>query len=83
MTITLSLALTIPTVTVGVPTSPNAFPIAITQSPTFKFSDFEVEMGTFKNSINPNTKSFTEFKSYLKNNLNKAKDKKIVFLAGT
>ena len=34
-------------------------------------------MGTFKNSINPNTKSFTEFKSYLKNNLNKAKDKKI------
>ena len=34
-------------------------------------------MGTFKNSINPNTKSFTEFKSYIKNNLNKAKDKKI------
>ena len=40
-------------------------------------NNFEVEMGTFKNSINPNTKSFTEFKSYLKNNLNKAKDKKI------
>ena len=40
-------------------------------------NNFEVEMGTFKNSINPNTKSFTEFKSYLKNNLNKAKEKKI------
>ena len=40
-------------------------------------NNFEVEMGTFKDSINPNTKSFTEFKSYLKNNLNKAKDKKI------
>jgi len=40
-------------------------------------NNFEVEMGTFKNSINPNTKSFTEFKSYLKNNLNNAKDKKI------
>ena len=40
-------------------------------------NNFEVEMGTFKNSINPNTKSFTEFKSYIKNNLNEAKDKKI------
>ncbi|MDC0453169.1 rhodanese-related sulfurtransferase [Alphaproteobacteria bacterium] len=40
-------------------------------------NNFEVEMGTFKNSINPNTKSFIEFKSYIKNNLNKAKDKKI------
>jgi len=40
-------------------------------------NNFEVEMGTFKNSINPNTKSFTEFKSYLKNNLKEAKDKKI------
>ena len=38
---------------------------------------FEVEMGTFKGSINPDTKSFTEFKSYLKNNLNEAKNKKI------
>ena len=40
-------------------------------------NNFEVEMGTFKNSINPNTKSFTEFKSYLKNNLSEAKNKKI------
>ena len=40
-------------------------------------NNFEVEMGTFKNSINPNTKSFTEFKNYLKNDLKGAKNKKI------
>ena len=31
----------------------------------------------FRGSINPKTKSFTEFKSYLKDNLSEAKDKKI------
>jgi len=40
-------------------------------------NNFEVQMGTFKNAINPNTKSFTEFKKYLKNNLDEAKNKKI------
>ena len=40
-------------------------------------NNFEVEMGTFKNSINPDTKSFTEFKNYLKNDLKGAKNKKI------
>ena len=40
-------------------------------------NDFEVKMGTFKDSINPNTKSFTEFKNYLKNDLKRAKNKKI------
>ena len=40
-------------------------------------NNFEVKMGTFKNSINPNTKSFTEFKNYLKNDLKGAKNKKI------
>ena len=40
-------------------------------------NDFEVEMGTFKGAINPKTKSFTDFKIYLKNNLHKAKNKKI------
>ena len=34
-------------------------------------------MGSFQGSINPKTKSFTEFKSYLKDNLSEAKDKKI------
>ena len=40
-------------------------------------NDFEVEMGSFRGSIDPKTKSFTEFKSYLKDNLSDAKDKKI------
>ncbi len=40
-------------------------------------NDFEVEMGSFRGSINPKTKSFSEFKSYLKDNLSEAKDKKI------
>ena len=40
-------------------------------------NNFEVEMGTFKNSINPNTKSFTDFKNYLKNDLKRSKNKKI------
>ena len=40
-------------------------------------NNFEVEMGTFKNSNNPNTKSFTEFKNYLKNDLKGAKNKKV------
>ena len=40
-------------------------------------NDFEVEMGSFQGSINPKTKSFTEFKSYVKDNLSEAKNKKI------
>ncbi len=40
-------------------------------------NDFEVKMGTFKGSLNPKTKSFTDFKSFVKNNLGKAKNKKI------
>ena len=40
-------------------------------------NNFEVKMGTFKDSINPNTKSFTEFKNYLKNNLKELKIKKL------
>ena len=40
-------------------------------------NDFEVEMGSFRGSIDPKTKSFTQFKNYLKDNLSEAKDKKI------
>ncbi len=40
-------------------------------------NDFEIQIGSFKGSINPKTKNFTEFKDYVKNNLNKTKDKKI------
>ncbi len=38
---------------------------------------YEVKLGTFKNSINPNTKNFREFPKWVENNLGKViKDKK-------
>ena len=40
-------------------------------------NNFEVQIGTFKNSINPNTKNFSEFKNYLKKNLNTKKNNNI------
>ena len=40
-------------------------------------NDFENKMGTFKNSINPKTKSFSEFKKYINTLSLKDKGKKI------
>ena len=40
-------------------------------------NQFEIKIGTFDGAINPQTKSFSEFKSYVKNNLNNSKHKKI------
>lgn len=40
-------------------------------------NDYEVEIGTFQNAINPNTKTFREFPKYVEDNLSDAKDKKI------
>ena len=40
-------------------------------------NDFEVQIGSFKGAINPKTKNFTEFKGFVKANLNKSKNKKI------
>ncbi|MDZ4677464.1 MAG: rhodanese-like domain-containing protein [Oligoflexia bacterium] len=39
---------------------------------------FEVEMGTFKNAINPQTTSFGKFPDFVKDKLGSIKDKKIV-----
>ena len=36
-------------------------------------NDFEVEMGSFKNSINPKTTNFTEFKEYADKNITNSK----------
>jgi len=38
---------------------------------------YEVDIGTFKNAINPNTESFREFPDYVKQNLDPAKHKKV------
>lgn len=40
-------------------------------------NDFEVQMGTFKNSINPKTKIFSEFPSFVKNQMSLDKNHKI------
>jgi len=40
-------------------------------------NDYEFKVGTFKNAINPNTESFREFPSFVKENLHPEKHKKI------
>ncbi|MBL4906646.1 MAG: rhodanese-related sulfurtransferase [Sneathiella sp.] len=40
-------------------------------------NDYEVEVGTFKGAINPNTQTFREFKDYVAQNLDKDKHKKV------
>lgn len=40
-------------------------------------NDFEVKMGTFKNSVNPNTKTFRELPEYVEKNLDKNKHKRV------
>ena len=46
-------------------------------------NDYESKVGTFHNSILPNTKNFKEFKNFLKDNKNKFKNKNIgIFCTG-
>lgn len=40
-------------------------------------NDYEIEIGTFQNAINPNTETFREFPQYVKDNLDPAKHKKV------
>ena len=40
-------------------------------------NDYEVEVGTFKGAINPETKTFREFPDYVKNTLDPQKHKKV------
>lgn len=40
-------------------------------------NDYEYAIGTFEGAIDPNTKTFTEFKDYVKENLDPAKNKKV------
>jgi len=40
-------------------------------------NDYEFQVGTFKNAINPNTQSFREFPQYVKKNLDSDKHKKV------
>ncbi|PAX59955.1 oxygen-dependent tRNA uridine(34) hydroxylase TrhO [Brunnivagina elsteri] len=40
-------------------------------------NDYEVKIGTFKNSVNPNTHSFRDFPEYVRQNLDPQKHKKV------
>ncbi|MFT5593160.1 MAG: UPF0176 protein [Oceanicoccus sp.] len=40
-------------------------------------NDYEYQVGTFRNAINPNTETFREFPQYVKENLDPAKHKKV------
>ncbi len=40
-------------------------------------NNYEYEIGSFKGAINPNTETFREFPTYIKNNLEQYRDKKI------
>ena len=40
-------------------------------------NDYEYQVGTFKNAINPNTESFREFPQYVKQHLDPSKHKKV------
>lgn len=40
-------------------------------------NDYEYQVGTFKNALNPNTESFREFPEYVKQNLDPEKNKKV------
>ena len=40
-------------------------------------NDYEVDIGTFKGAVDPKTKSFTEFKDWVSENLDPEKDKKV------
>jgi UPF0176 protein len=40
-------------------------------------NDYEVQIGTFKNALNPDTETFREFPAYVKENLNPEKQKKV------
>lgn len=40
-------------------------------------NDYEVQIGTFKNAVNPNTTSFREFPGYVQENMDPTKQKKV------
>ncbi len=40
-------------------------------------NDYEIEIGTFQNAVDPNTKTFREFPEYVKENMDPTKQKKV------
>jgi UPF0176 protein len=69
-----------PTLTVGTYVKPKDWNALISDPEVLLIdtrNDYEVEIGTFKNAINPNTETFREFPEYVAKNLDKTKHKKV------
>jgi UPF0176 protein len=69
-----------PTLTVGTYVKPKDWNALISDPEVLLIdtrNDYEVEIGTFKNAINPNTETFREFPDYVAKNLDKTKHKKV------
>lgn len=69
-----------PTLTVGTYVKPKDWNALISDPDVLLVdtrNDYEVEIGTFKNAINPDTETFREFPEYVAKNLDKNKHKKV------
>lgn len=69
-----------PNRTVGTYLSPEEWNAVISDPETLLIdtrNDYEVEVGTFKGAINPETRTFREFPDYVKDRLDPAKHKKV------
>ena len=69
-----------PTRTVGTYLSPEEWNTVISDPDTVLIdtrNDYEVEVGTFKGAINPETRTFREFPEYVKETLDPARQKKV------
>ncbi len=69
-----------PTQTVGTYVSPQEWNALITDPDVIVLdtrNDYEVDIGTFKNAINPETRTFREFPEYVRRNLDPQKNKRV------
>jgi len=69
-----------PTLTVGTYVKPSDWNALISDPEVLLIdtrNDYEVEIGTFENAVNPNTETFREFPDYVEKNLDKSKHKKV------
>jgi UPF0176 protein len=69
-----------PTLTVGTYVKPKDWNALISDPEVLLVdtrNDYEVEIGTFQNAVNPNTETFREFPDYVAKNLDKNKHKKV------
>ncbi len=69
-----------PTVTAGTYVSPENWNAIISDPEVVNIdtrNDYEVEIGTFKGALDPNTKTFKEFKEFVRTNLDPKKNKKV------